>query len=111
MTSLDFFTNAQGLTAWLYDNPETRANLRRLSTDALLDRLGEHIARLPVTALPKDRPGFGCSFRDIPPAPYVDMSAVERLEIIAADAREEMGEERWQQLQDEWSNREDNTDV
>jgi len=68
----------------------------------LHDRLGEAVARLPVEALPRDRPGFGCTVRDIPPCPYVDMSAIERLEAIAAEARAEMGEERWQQYQAEW---------
>ena len=72
----------------------------------LHERLGESVARLPVDALPRDRPTFGCSFRDIPPVPYVDMSAVDRLQDIAADAREEMGLERWNQLQAEWADTE-----
>jgi hypothetical protein len=76
----------------------------RRSVPDLVEDLGEVVARLPVEALPRDRPSFGCSFRDIPPAPYVDMSAVERLEGIAADGRAEMGEDRWRQLQADWNN-------
>lgn len=73
----------------------------------LHDRLGEHVARLPIEAQPRDRPGFGCSFHDIPPTPYVDMSAIERLELVAAQARQEMGEERWNRLNSEWEARRD----
>jgi hypothetical protein len=73
------------------------------SVDSLLDQLGEHVERLPVEALPRDRPGFGSSFRDIPSAPYVDMATVDRLELIAAEGRIEMGEERWAKLNAEWS--------
>jgi hypothetical protein len=39
----------------------------------------------------------------IEPAPYVDMATVDRLEMIAAEGRIEMGEERWAKLNAEWS--------
>lgn len=70
----------------------------------LHDRLGELVERLPGTALPRDRPGFGCSFNGIDPAPQVDMACADRLQLIAADARSEMGEERWAQLNADWNN-------
>jgi hypothetical protein len=73
------------------------------SIASLHEELGEMVARLPAEALPRDRPNFGCSFRDIPPARYPDMGIVERLEEWAADARLEIGEERWVELQKEWT--------
>lgn len=69
----------------------------------LHEELGEMVARLPNEALPRDRPKAGCSFRDIEPVAYVDMSAVERLEQYAADYRAEIGEERWAALNAEWN--------
>lgn len=70
-------------------------------------RLGKLVEQLPLQALPRDRPPTNAGrhyFEEIAPVPYVDMSAVDRLEAIARDYLASLSPERRDELQADWEN-------
>jgi hypothetical protein len=86
-----------------------REKLRRMSVSELHHRLGRALEDRPGVLLTRDKT-FDTNkrcFDGLSLDCRVDTECGDRLQAFAAEAREEMGETRWQQLQAEWEQSDD----